>query len=254
MAFFDERVLREFDPHTFTDKKPFPWHNFSQIVTPQGFEKLYREFPPLTLFDKHVGMMRSHGQRPHDRYYLAYEHSIYGAKSATPGAVKHEDLPGPWQEFISELQTSDAWKQFAERLVGQGNLTARYAWHVGTQGSEVSPHRDSDDKLATHIFYFNTSDDWEEAWGGSTLVLSGKKTDRMNPDFDDFTGEIASEICNNHSFLFKNTTEAWHGVRTLTCPPERYRRLFNVIFHADEAPKKTGFADRLKSTLLGNRK
>ena len=234
----------------FTGQSPFPWHNFSRLLTPDGFELLYREYPPLSLFEKHVGLERAGGQRPHNRYYLAYEHSIYEQiERQDAGEVKHADLPEAWQAFIEEINNSPDYRAFSERLLGGGPYAPRFAWHVGITGSEVSPHRDSENKIGTHIFYFNTSEDWDMAWGGSTLVLDGKKVEVPNPDFSDFTSETASELRDNHSFLFKNTPEAWHGVKTLTCPEGKYRRLFNVIFH--EAPKKRGIGDRLRKIFGG---
>jgi hypothetical protein len=256
--FLDEEKMAAFPTEAFTGQKPFPYFTFPQLLTLEGFEALYTQFPPLEKFDKHVGMERAHGQRPHDRYYLAYETSIYDTMAragGTDGAgeIKHGDLPAPWQGFLEELKTSAPYHRFIERLLGVEPLAARYAWHVGITGSEVSPHRDADNKIGTHIFYFNTSEDWDPQWGGSTLVLGGKKVPALNPDFSDFEGEIAAEIRDNHSFLFKNTPDAWHGVRTLTSPPGRYRRLFNVIFQEPTAAEKRsgGWGARLKKVFGG---
>ncbi len=243
--FLNTALLTEFPTATFTEASPFPWHDFPGVLTQEGFSTLYENYPSLAMFERHAGMERPHGQRPHDRYYLAYEQSIYQHEE---GEVKHSDLPPAWQAFMEELKTSDVYHRFLERLLGTAPLTARYAWHVGITGSEVSPHRDADNKIGTHIFYFNTHDDWNPAWGGSTLALGGKKIADLNPDFSDFTSESASEILDNHSFLFKNTHDAWHGVKTLTCPEDRYRRLFNVILHAPETKKRT-LGDRLRGAF-----
>ena len=249
--FFNPALLRDFVRADFTDRSPFPWVDFSGILTDEAWETLYEAYPPLSLFENHQGLERAHHQRPHDRYYLAYEQSIYhkGAKEA--GVVHHNELPEAWQAFLTELQTSEMYRTFIADLLQTRNLAPRFAWHVGREGSEVSPHRDADDKIGTHIFYFNTKNDWEMEWGGATLALSGKKTPLMNPDFSDFENEAASEIRDNHSFLFKNTPDAWHGVRALTCPPEKYRRLFNVIFH-EAAPKAApvgGIGGKLRSVF-----
>lgn len=252
--FLDCAVMREFPTDAFTEQTPFPWFNFSQVLTPEGFDVLLRQFPPLELFEAHVGMERPGDQRPHDRYYLAYEHSIYDrAQKSAQGEARHGDLPLPWQGFLEELKTSAEYHAFIERLLGVSPLSARYAWHVGVNGSEVSPHRDADNKIGTHIFYFNTREDWDPAWQGSTLVLGGKQGAAPNPDFADFTSETASDIRDNHSFLFKNTPDAWHGVRTLTSPEGRYRRLFNVIFQTPDAaeggPAPRGLGATLRRAL-----
>ena len=225
----DDRRLAEFPVEEFTGRQPFPWFDFERLLRPEAFEALLRDFPPLERFEKHVGLPRIHGQRPHDRYYLAYEHSVYGSGENGAAEIRHEELAPSWQTFVRELEGSE-YRAFVTRLLGRGDLEQRYAWHVGFRGSEVSPHQDSIRKAGTHLFYFNTRDDWDEAWGGQTLVLSGKHVDELNPDFGDFEASTANTIVDNHSFLFKNTPDAWHGVRTLTCPEDAFRRLFTVVF------------------------
>ncbi len=250
-SFFDNNLLRDFRAADFTDRAPFPWTNFSHILTPDAWTRLYAEFPPLTQFESHSGIQRDHNQRSHDRYYLAYETSIYQpGKEREAGVVHHNELSPAWQDFLTELQNPDApYRAFIQDLLQTGELTPRFAWHVGHAGSEVSPHRDADNKLGTHIFYFNTSEDWDMAWGGSTLVLDNKKVSGLNPDFSDFENEEASEIRDNHSFLFKNTQNAWHGAKALTCPPTHHRRLFNVIFHEATPTVSQAKADSLSNKL-----
>ena len=226
--FLNYDLLRSFDISDFTGQQPFPWYNFSTFLTPEGFKELYNSFPSLALFEQHQGMERVHGQRPHNRYYLAYERSLYGTEQG-PGLIEKEDLPVSWQHFITEIEASAEYHTFIHRAFDVKDFRTRYAWHVGVNGSEVSPHCDGDSKLGTHIFYFNTDQDWNEDWGGQTLVLEGKTVDSQNPDFSDFQNEISTRLNNNSSFLFKNTELAWHGVRPLTCPENACRRLFNVI-------------------------
>jgi hypothetical protein len=243
---FDQEKMAAFPTGDFADRAPFPWYNFHEILTPEAFQRLYDEYPALEKFERHQGIQRNYGQRPHDRYYMAYEQTIYKGldREDGEGVIRREELSPAWQQFMDELETSPTYREFICRLLGVPDFRARYAWHVGVTNSEVSPHRDADAKIATHIFYFNTHEDWDEAWGGSTLVLAGKEVPAMNPDFSDFTSEIAGKIVDNHSFLFKNTENAWHGVRKLTCPPGKYRRLFNVIFEVPR-PEKKGLLGKL---------
>jgi hypothetical protein len=231
-SFLNYDLMRSFALAQFQNQTPFPWFNFHEFLTPEGFRELYQDFPSLTMFEQHHGIERVHGQRPHDRYYLAYEKSLYGAEKG-PGVVDKEDLPQSWQYFVEEIETSKQYHDFIRGAFGVSTFGIRFAWHVGTAGSEVSPHCDGESKHGTHIFYFNTSEDWNEEWGGSTLVLGDKQTPNLNPDFSDFASATSSILINNHSFLFKNTEAAWHGVKPLTCPEGSYRRLFNVIFVAD---------------------
>ncbi len=164
--------------------------------------------------------------------------------------VRQAQLPAAWQRFMDELRSSREYHHFIRRAIGIPSFTLRCAWHVGSRGSEVSPHLDATKKLGTHILYFNTSAEWNPDWGGETLVLGGRRTQAMNPDFGDFETCEAARIVDNRSFLFKNTPQAWHGVSALTCPAGSYRRLFNIIF---EVPANRGFIDRVRELLNAGR-
>ena len=229
--FINYKYLQSFTKEKFLENQPFPWYDFADFLTLEGFQRLMQDFPPLQLFEKHEGLERVYGQRPHDRYYLAYETSVYRQiEHQDKGIVEYKKLPMTWQMFVEELETSKMYQNFIKSLFEVEEFRVRYAWHVGVTNSEVSPHRDAEQKIGTHIFYFNTDDDWKTDWNGSTLVLGNKQKDKMNPDFSDFTTAIPTQLTNNHSFLFKNTPNAWHGVKPLACPEGKYRRLFNVIF------------------------
>ena len=234
-TFINYDLLRNFSAESFTAGEPFPWADIHQFLTPFGFRSLYESFPPLELFEEHTGIERVYGQKPHNRYYLAYEKSIYHeGEHSGKGLLKHNQLSQEWQDFIEEIESSDDYNRFICRMLAVEEFRTRYAWHVGFTNCEVSPHVDSPTKYGTHIIYFNTMQDWDSAWGGATLVLGGKKTEALNPEFTDFATAVSTRITDNHSFFFKNTASAWHGVRPLACPPESYRRLFNIIFEGSE--------------------
>lgn len=231
MNFIDYELISSFNQEFFIQNQPFPWYNFHNFLTNEGFQQLLQDFPSLELFEKHEGIERVYGQRPHNRYYLAYETSIYHQiKHKDRGIVSYKHLPVSWQMFVHELETSQVYQSFIKSLFKVADFRIRYAWHMGVTNSEVSPHKDAEQKIGTHIFYFNTSNDWETSWDGSPLVLGNKLNDVMNPDFSSFTTVIPTQFVDNRSFLFKNTANAWHGVKPLTCPEGKYRRLFNVIF------------------------
>ncbi|KPQ36433.1 MAG: 2OG-Fe(II) oxygenase superfamily [Phormidesmis priestleyi Ana] len=237
---FNYPLLKTFKKSDFTRRRPFPWYNFQSLLTDATFQQLYADFPALDFFETHQSIARKYGQRSHDRYYLAYEETIYRNLEREPqkGVIHHEQLPESWQHFIRSLQTDPIYRRFICNLLGVRTFTARYAWHVATAGRSVSPHVDARDKAGTHIFYFNTSEDWRSQWGGATLVLQGKNYPGLNPEISDFSKVEAVEIMNNRSFLFKNKPDAWHAVDTINCPPATYRRIFNVIF---ELPQQKSF-------------
>ena len=255
-TFINYDLLESFPANSFIAKKPYPWNDFQQLLTPEGFAALYENFPPLAVFEQHSGMERVYGQRPHNRYYLAYEQSVYANNRADEdqGTIRHSDLPAAWQAFMDELATSERYLNFIKRLFQVSKFEVRYAWHIGVTDSEVSPHVDGAKKIGTHIFYFNTSADWKPEWGGATLVLGGKQTPAMNPDFDAFASVEAAQIVDNRSFLFRNGEHSWHGVKALTCPAESSRRLFNVIFElpAGTQPRAASRLDAIKKLFRRN--
>ena len=162
-----------------------------------------------------------------------------------------------WQAFIEEIETGTHYKNFLTTLYGETPKIS-YSWHVGIPGSEVSPHVDSKNKMGTHIFYFNTSEDWNPAWGGELIVLGNKISTDQNPEFEHFGHQVPISIVDNRSFVFKNNPEAWHGVKKLVCPEGAYRRLFNVILKFDrpvktkqkKVKKPAGLLQRLKKFFI----
>ncbi|MEL6468903.1 MAG: 2OG-Fe(II) oxygenase [Cyanobacteria bacterium J06623_4] len=254
LSYLDLGKLQNFDVAQFRANRPFPWSNLKGFLTDSGFKVLCDSFPSLDLFEEHSGIRRNNNQRPHNRYYLAYETSIYHAAAQdssqnAKGVVRSSDLPMPWQRFIQELTTSEDYRKFITAAFDVSEYRIRFAWHVGFSGCEVSPHVDSPDKIGTHILYFNTSADWDDEWGGNTLVLDGKQTDVKNPEYEDFNSARSIRITDNHSFLFKNAPGAWHGVKPLTCPAGAYRRLFNIIFEFPPTDRVPATTDRLKAMI-----
>lgn len=228
--FLNYKMMSAVDPGEFRSKVPFPWINVESFLTAEGFKTLLHDYPHIDLFEQHRGIKRRFGQKPHDRYYLAYGESIHHPLGyGGPGVAHREDLSPSWRDFIDELETGP-YGNFVEKLLRCVKVKPRYDWHIGRSGSEVSPHMDADAKVATHLFFFNTSEDWDAGWGGETLILDGKTPDAMNPRFNDFARRTPIKVLNNHSLLFQNTDNAWHGVEALRCPAGAMRRLFNVVF------------------------
>lgn len=212
------------------------WYNPSQVISPDFFAQLCKDFPSLDHFEWHDGYQRKHGQRPHNRFYLAYEESLHHLEPYSgKGLIKHHSLPESWQLFMHELETNKEYRDFMRDFLKVKDFITRYEWHVGGTGCEVSPHLDADAKIGKHIFYFNTAEDWDENWGGQTVLLEGKRVDNMRPDFEDFENAIETKILNNHSFLLRNGPTSWHGVKPLTCPNNKYRKILNVVWEYPDA-------------------
>jgi hypothetical protein len=230
LQLLDNSVFDAIDRKAFAACEPFPWLAGEGLLKAEAFAQLLRDFPPIEKFERHLDIPKVHGQRPHNRHYLAYERTLYDPdRPRAEGIITHAELAPSWQQFLQELEGDD-YRGFIADMVGRDDFVMRYAWHIGRAGSEVSPHIDSENKIATHISYFNVSEEWSADWGGETIVLDGKRVAAMNPEFEDFERAVSIPFLDNRSFLFANNGRAWHGVRTLTCPPGGMRRLFNVIF------------------------
>lgn len=226
------------DQTAFETQKPFPWHEFTGLLTERGFQELYRDFPPLDWFIKHEGRYRRLGQRPHNRYLLAYDRlSKHQNHLREKGKICYENLPNSWKALIEELERPDGYKGFIKSIFKNPHLTFQYEWHVSYEGCEVSPHADASWRGGNHLFYFNTAEDWDPKWGGETLILGEKRVKSKAPDFFDFNKTVIVQNAGGHSLLFKNSSKAWHGVKPLRCPPGKYRRVFIVMFIPKDFPE-----------------
>jgi hypothetical protein len=209
---------------------PFRHAALDGLLSPDAFDRLRAEYPPLELFERHVGLPRRFGQMSHDRLYLELGSSLYheGAGQA-PGVIAMEDLSPAWQQFVEQLR-GDAYRRAVLAVLGARDATMRFTWHVAFSGCSVSPHRDASEKLGTHLFYFNTDREWRPEWGGATLLFGRRTAWTMNPGFDEFERATEAPFLGNQSLIFKNERAAWHGVRPLTAPQGAYRKLFAVVF------------------------
>ena len=156
MSYIDWAHLESISVEEFESTKPYPFANRKGLLTDEGFQSLLANMPELSVFDHRFGEERLAGQDPHDRYSLEY----------TP----ETNIPVPWKEFIDEL-CSDRYRQNIQRLLRAPKIEFRFHWHYTPSGCSVSPHTDSAREHGSHLFYFNSEDDWDPSWGGETLAL-----------------------------------------------------------------------------------
>ncbi|MBK6512432.1 MAG: hypothetical protein IPG06_25320 [Haliea sp.] len=220
MKYLDIEKLRSLSLADFRATRPFPYYNDEGVLKESGFQDLLANMPPLEMFDQRIGEERRAGQAPHDRYSLEY----------TPDMP----VPKPWQEFIAEL-CSDAYRKEIERLFEAKKVEFRFHWHYTPRGADVSPHCDSRREHGSHLFYFNSQDDWDPAWGGATLILDdgGRLDYNSAPALEAFDGIIECKSIGNYSALIKRTDHAWHAVRPINSPQDRLRRVFIIVVNPD---------------------
>lgn len=215
--------LAAVDPDTFRSTRPYPWVGMDGPLSSTAFEGLRRELPELQLMESSFGRRRAHGQSPHDRYVLEY----------------HPDLPvAPlWHRFVGELEDGP-YREWLAALFGTRRLRLSYHWHYTPSGCSVSPHCDARHKLGSHVFYFNTEDDWDPAWGGETLILDdgGRFRRDSAPGFEEFERSASAPTLGNRSLLFQRRGNSWHGVRPIASPEGRLRKVFIVVINRNDVP------------------
>lgn len=221
MEYLNQAAMNGIFPEIFQSQRPYPWAEISNSLTEEGYQRLREALPDVSLFDRVVGIKRTHGQTSHDRYILHYRPWLEVAPS--------------WKDLIGELQGPD-YEAFVRRLFGvpaSKRLILTFEWYYAWQGCSVSPHCDAYRKLGTHIFYFNTEADWESSWGGHILLMDdgGRFKPHSAPSFDDLEVAASLDPRGNGSLLFQRTAHSWHGVRPLGCPPDHLRKLFIVTIN-----------------------
>lgn len=215
-TFLDKERLAAIDVGAFRATRPYPWINPSRLLTAEGYERLLATLPSPERLTPFFGVARSHGQQPHDRLVLEYDKDL--------------DVAPEWHAFVRELQ-GRTYQRFLRRMFARRFLLPTFHWHYTPNGCSVSPHCDAKHKLGSHIFYFNTENDWQADWGGQTLVLDdgGRFPRKSAPGFDEFDRVEAAEGMGNTSFLFAREDKSWHGVREIRCPEGAYRKVFIVV-------------------------
>jgi hypothetical protein len=234
MKYLNIEALRSLRLEDFLATKPYPYFNSGSVLTESGFQQLLANMPPLDMFDQRFGQERRAGQAPHDRYSLEYTRGM--------------PVPKPWQEFIGEL-CSDAYRDEIERLLGARKVEFRFHWHYTPSGADVSPHCDSRREHGSHLFYFNSVEDWNPDWGGATLVLDdgGRLDYNSAPALDAFDNVIECKSIGNYSALIKRTDHAWHAVNPIACPEDKLRRVFIAVVNPDNLFWK------LRDRIIGKR-
>ena len=222
MNYLNREILEGLSADSFQKTQPYPYVHIDHSLTAEGYERLRATLPGVESFDKHDNIKRGHGQMPHNRYMLHYKAGL--------------ELPEPWREFLDELR-GEYYQRFLRRLLGQRRYIPTFSWHYAWGGCSVSPHCDAARKRATHIFHFNDEKEWDQAWGGETLILASDKpvSTHSAPAFDELKVAAAHGPAGNGSLLFQRTPHSWHGMKPLRCPEGKLRQIFSVTLNIPTA-------------------
>jgi Rps23 Pro-64 3,4-dihydroxylase Tpa1-like proline 4-hydroxylase len=94
-----------------------------------------------------------------------------------------------------------------------------YVCHYGAD-AWLGPHLDLQEKIVTHVLYFNT--EWNEANGGCLKILNSKSME------DDVATILP--VVGNSSVLVRSDC-SWHAVSRVRKDAGESRRSMNVIFY-----------------------
>jgi hypothetical protein len=218
MQYLNTERLDSLDSKDFQSTDPFPWINPESVLTSSGYRRLLETLPDKSMCKRSFGRQRKHGQQSHDRYVLEYSDKL--------------PVDDAWKEFIAELRGPE-YHEFVCRMLGIQRFDLNCHWHYASSGCSVSPHVDSARKHGSQVFYFNTAEDWDPAWGGQTVVLSDKhgKSRAGSPEFEDLESVATAQAMGNYSLLFARGAHSWHGVRALNCPEGQMRKVFIVVIN-----------------------
>lgn len=216
-------ALAAVEGEAFRRRAPYPWAAIPAPLHEEAYAALKGSLPDVShpAFERFVNVKRAHGQQSHDRWILHWR----------PGL----DLAPPWRDFIAELE-GPGYLAFLRRLLGlTGTPLLTFEWYYAWNGCSVSPHCDARRKIATHIFYFVSEEEWPPEWGGDILILDDERRFPAHsaPSFDQLKTAARLRAVGNASLLFARTDHSWHGVRPLTSPEGMLRKLFIVTVNAD---------------------
>ena len=215
----NEKLIHKYDysPHKV----------FESLLYDDVYNELHKNFPATYLFKDEIPLTRKHNQRPHHRKYMCI-----GNVSDTPKLSEYlldiEKLPNIWKKFILYIMNNKEYKLWLMNLLNVDDFTYRFDWHKTKNKQDVSPHVDSELKIASHLIYFMPKS-WESDNGGKTIFYNGKKVSKLNPEYNDFRESIEIDNIGKKSCLFKNSPNGWHGITPVKCDKNIYRQIFNIV-------------------------
>ena len=95
----------------------------------------------------------------------------------------------------------------------------------------MSPHCDAKRKHGSHLFYFNTSRDWDTAWGGQTRVLDdgGCLAHAANPECEDLGCVAPHRRWGTTACCSREANIPGTAYEELRCPEGHMRKVFIVV-------------------------
>lgn len=212
-----------------------PHSEYTNFIEPKAYDRLLLEFPSNDLFKTEEPEYRKNNQRPHWRRLMCYsDKSLFVKyKNLSQFFVDRASLPEIWQNLTDILIHGKEYREWVGNTLKIKDFDIRLDWHRTRSGLDASPHVDSLGKYGSHLFYF-MPDGWKNEFGGKTVFYKGKKTDKPNPEPEDFESSVEISVTGNKSMIFKNVPEGWHGVTQVDLESNTnlnimHRQILNVV-------------------------
>lgn len=187
-------------------------------MAPELYAELLRQFPDESLFaEMGAGYNKlSLSERNNSKTYACF----------------CEAIPC-WRDFRAYIK-SDAFMQnvfLAMKTTARGPFKARFEFSsMLANGGYIAAHRDTAAKVFTLVVPIVAEGQWDQSWGGGTVILKAKHDDLQDygADWSLFDIVRTLEFGPNQAAMFMKTADSWHGVMPMTGPQEVYRRSLTI--------------------------
>lgn len=208
-----------FDPRRPTGgiDKPFKVKYWDDVIDPDIYARMLATFPGEEWFSS--------------KNAVGYKNSF---NDRDPQFPKFVALHPHWQPLHRFFAAEMA--HMADEVLGvktrKDSVRFEFSSLPGNSG-EVTPHPDTQKKVATAVFYL-AEDDWDPAWGGGFEALrhltdpDGDFTDKR-PDWSEVETILSVPFAPRRIVFMQRTNNSLHGVRPLNAPRARRSITVNLI-------------------------
>lgn len=191
--------------------EPYRWAFVDRLFSPADAAALAASFPR-----DHFKTVKGYDG---EKGYEYEARALIGMNAAEPSRA--EFLSPAWRRLAEDL-LSPEYRRAMSRLTGM-NLAELWleanVFHYG-QSAWLGPHVDLEDKIVTHVFYFNEA--WAEADGGCLTIL---RAGDMNE-----AAAVIPPLVGNSGVLVRSPN-SWHAVSRVRDDCRTSRRSMTVTFY-----------------------
>lgn len=192
-------------------REPYRWAFVGGLFSPEDASALARTFPR--------DHFKTVGGYDGEKGFQYEARSLVGMGAGEPAHARR--LSEPWRRFAGEL-LSQEYRAALSRMTGLDLSGLPMEANVSHYGARawLGPHVDLEDKVVTHVFYFNEA--WDEGDGGCLTVLrSGEMGDVV---------KVVPPLVGNSAVLVRSTN-SWHAVSRVREGCRTSRRSLTVTFY-----------------------